>query len=208
MSGIWVVAFVVQWLVLAGGVVVVLALVRQVAALSQEPEAGPVEINVGDGPSVGRALDEVAVPLLDGDVHVLGAVRLRPALVVFLSAGCLTCRDVPAHLQEVVALDPHVDVLMVVKGSDEAAREMLGRADLPGVALTKLDWFPEHHRPTGGYPFAFSVTPGDVPAVAARAVPNNPDALTALIHAAREHASPTRTRFALQTSTTPGGAAA
>lgn len=183
---VWILSTVLQWAVIGLLVVLVLALLRQMAVLSARLDR-PVELNAGDGPSVGRVLDEVVLPTLDGS-FVLGGRPDAETLVVFASPSCEACRGLPAAVDALVErAGPDLAVLLVVKGSAEAAREFRGRIAAP-VETATLAGFPAYLAPRDGFPFAFSVARGAPNVVAARGVPASADDLSALLDTARRHA--------------------
>ena len=93
MTGWWVVAFVVQWILLLVLAVVVVALARQVGTLHLRlGPRGALEID-GEGPALGEApRPRLAHLYAGGRVSVGGPGPLR--LVMFASPTCPICMDV------------------------------------------------------------------------------------------------------------------
>jgi hypothetical protein len=92
-SGWWVAAFVVQWILLIVLAVIVVALARQVGTLHLRlGPRGALEID-DEGPDLGLAVLPTTAQTADGSSVTLGGPgRLR--LVTFTSPTCAVCREV------------------------------------------------------------------------------------------------------------------
>lgn len=174
MSAVWIASIVLQWLVIALLCVLVLALVRQVTALSRRPAGGSaLALDVEDGPALGAAVLERSVELVGGARHPFGGAQGRPSLVVFVSPSCRTCESVPGfvrRLREVYA-PGELELLVVAKVAGEAAAGYVRTAGLEALPVATLASFPPELAPAGGMPFAYSLTADGH--VAARAAPHH-----------------------------------
>ena len=94
----WAIVIVVQWLAIAALTIVVLGVLRQMASLLERAAAGPVMRIQLPAAEVGTRLPTFA-SVGDGSVTepatLLGG---RPAVMLFLSAGCAPCLSLAAEI--------------------------------------------------------------------------------------------------------------
>ncbi len=117
--GFWEASYAVLWLAVAGLVVLVLSLYRQVGVLHLRLGPRGALEEEGEGPELGAAIDHPAVP------------AGRAALVAFTSAGCPVCHQIVPGLR-VLERDP---ALRVVHAAYEDAEgpELHAAFDVPGT---------------------------------------------------------------------------
>lgn len=125
MTGWWVVAFVVQWLLLVVLAVVVVALARQVGTLHLRlGPRGALEIDT-EGPAVGQAPPELEARAADGSTLQVGGPG-EARLLLFSSPSCPVCEEVApgipaaaaaAGLQSQIVHDPAVEEALEVPGT-------------------------------------------------------------------------------------------
>jgi len=150
---------VLQWAVIVVLCVLVLSLMRQLAALTSPAikERDPEEIFVPF-----TELPQHSVTLLSGREFRFGGRDSIPTLILFLAPNCGACEQLPDAIKALAQKLPAPDFLLlaVLKRSDAAlAEEFVAKhalADLP-VALDSV--FPEQLNP-GGAPFADAIAAG------------------------------------------------
>lgn len=125
MTGIWVAAFFALWAVVVALAVVSVGLVRQLGMVHMRLGVDPGALITREGlPRGTEAPDFEAVDLGSLQRIRLSAYRGRRVALIFLSTGCLACRELVPHLNR-MARDRagEVDFLAVCAGTDNACRE-------------------------------------------------------------------------------------
>lgn len=143
---VWIVSITLQWLVIAALLLVVLALVRQVGALS-ERLGGSAEPGTQSQLGLGSRLPR-QIPLIGG-----GSVGAQgdPILLVWHEPGCEGCRVLEPHLLDVASSEAPGSVLLVSSartaraareaGSTWSALPIASEAELPsGLDAPRVPW--------------------------------------------------------------------
>lgn len=140
MSGWWVGAFLVQWVLLVALTIVVVALARQVGTLHLRlGPVGALEIDT-EGPPLGQAPPPREARTAAGSRVTLGGPGL-PRLVVFVSPDCAICREVLPGVPAAARAGGQVP-LVISDADAEAAYGVPGTPyvlvlDLLGVVVAK-----------------------------------------------------------------------
>jgi methylamine dehydrogenase accessory protein MauD len=137
------VSLAVQWLLMIGLGIVVLALVRQVGILHQRvAPAGALTISQGVRP--GEIAPELSVRTLDGEPLTIGGVRSdgRSTLLAFVSPDCPVCAQLVPVIRAIARQE--AAWLTVVIASDGASsrhgefRRKKGLTDFPYIVSMEL----------------------------------------------------------------------
>lgn len=182
MSGPWMVLFIVQWIVLLGVLLVVIALARQVGVLLLR--LGPaVPREVGAGPRLGHPAPTLAG--LTGrpwryDEPMDGTV------VLFVSAECSVCDLAVSAVPRLRSRFPETEVCAVVTGDPESAVALGSKTGLP---LEQVYARPELVVAFGVSEVPFAVFVDRTGLVRARGVANNREHLEELVLEGRRSAS-------------------
>ena len=94
----WAIVIVVQWLAIAALTVVVLGVLRQMASLLERAAAGPVMRIQPPAAEVGTRLPTFASVGDGGVTEPATLLAGRPAVMLFLSAGCAPCLSLAAEI--------------------------------------------------------------------------------------------------------------
>lgn len=130
MSGWWVAAFVVQWVLVIVLCVVVVALARQVGILHLRlGPLGALEVD-DEGPPLGEAPQSVAARGPDGRPTTLGGPGLD-RLVVFVSPTCPICEQVLPSVPAAASLSGLVPQVVL----DSRAEQAWGVPGVPFVVI-------------------------------------------------------------------------
>ena len=191
MNPVWIASIVLQWLVIVGLCIVLLALLRQIGALSLKVNMAADTSNhdSGDGPPLYSELVRHEIPLLDGTRYAIGGKRGGPSLAIFFSPGCGGCSGVDEAIRTVARIqeDQPTSILLVLPLEQDTAFKYVEKHPFPGVAVALHEHFPEYYAPRGT-PFAFALTPSGI--VAARGKGRTAQHLMQMLHAARNAALP------------------
>jgi len=139
-TGWWLAAFVVQWILLVALTIVVAALARQVGVLHLRlGPLGALEIDT-EGPPLGEAPPPLEAKTAAGSRVTLGGAGL-PRLVVFVSPGCGICAQVLPGVPAAARAGGHVP-LVIQDPEAETAFRVPGTPyalvlDRQGVAVAK-----------------------------------------------------------------------
>lgn len=130
MSGWWVAAFAVQWVLVVVLCVVVVALARQVGVLHLRlGPLGALEVD-DEGPVLGEPTQSVTASGLDGHPTVLGGPG-PGRLVVFVSPTCPLCEQVLPSVAAAASLSGLVAQVV----SDPSAEQAWGVPGVPFVVI-------------------------------------------------------------------------
>jgi hypothetical protein len=94
----WAIVIVVQWLAIAGLIIVVLGILRQMASLIDRAATGPVMRILPPAAEVGTRLPAFASTADGGATEPAALLAGRPAVLLFLSAGCAPCLSLAAEI--------------------------------------------------------------------------------------------------------------
>jgi hypothetical protein len=94
----WAIVIVVQWLAIAALIVVVLGVLRQMASHLERAAAGPVMQFLPPAAEVGTRLPTFASVGDGGVTEPATLLAGRPAVMLFLSAGCAPCLSLAAEI--------------------------------------------------------------------------------------------------------------
>ncbi|HKR87127.1 MAG TPA: methylamine dehydrogenase accessory protein MauD [Phenylobacterium sp.] len=134
-------ALLLQWVVLIGLIVVVIALLRQVGMLHER--LGPVgALTLPGGPKVGEPAPRFDLAAIDGRQVSLGGPSEASTLLFFLSPGCPVCKAlVPALKSIAKEHGPTLRLVLASDGEPEAQQQMVtehGLEKFPLVLSTAL----------------------------------------------------------------------
>lgn len=135
-------AVILQWVVLIGLALLVVALLRQVGLLHER--LGPVgALTLPGGPKVGDASPTFDLEAMDGrDVRIGGATQGQGTLLFFLAPDCPICKELIPVVKSIAKEEGrHLRVILASDGDVEAQRRMVEReqlADFPLVLSTPL----------------------------------------------------------------------
>lgn len=184
MSSLWIVSTVLQWIVIAGLVVIVLSLVRQLGVLMVRlnPSAG---LDLEDGPGPGTEISAQDIELFPTGHGVVGGARPNPQLIVFLSPDCSLCTTVAGCVRAIArTYRAELDLLVVVHGTPRLVREFTESHGLDGLDVALRQHFPAGAWLPASTPFSIGLT--DEGTVAARGTPNALEHLEEMIRSARD----------------------
>lgn len=191
MNLLWMISIVLQWIVIAGLCLIVVALLRQIGALSLKVTTAGEGTNQdqGDGPPLYSELVRHELPLLDGSRFSFAGKRQGATLAVFFSPGCGGCAGVDEALRTVANSHANDDTafLLVLPMEREGAMKYLQKNPFPNVAVALHEDFPDYYAPRGT-PFALALTPDSI--VAARGKGRTAEHLMQMLHAANNAARP------------------
>jgi len=125
-------SLVLNWIVIGGLALVVLALAQQVGVLHER--IAPVgALSMNSGPKVGEPAPRLEAITLAGRQITLGLRSLdgRPSLLVFVSPDCPICKVV-IPLAKALASSERIDVIFIGDGVESELRGLVSRFDLGG----------------------------------------------------------------------------
>jgi thiol-disulfide isomerase/thioredoxin len=132
MTALWIAIAFLAVLSLAEAVAIV-ALARELGLLALRLPPAPA-LESGDGPAIGDPLPSVAItPLHSGEQRVLQGPSLRPTVLLFLSSGCASCRDLLAELRAVEMDWPDYEFLPIISGPRNAVAAMVRKCGYSGL---------------------------------------------------------------------------
>jgi methylamine dehydrogenase accessory protein MauD len=206
MSIPWIIAEVLQWVIIVGLCVLTLSLVRQLGVISirLNPSAG-IDLG-GEGPGPGTELSAEPVALLSGEDYQFAGARERPLMTVYLSPDCTVCNRVSSAMRAISRdYGDDVDFLLVVSATPKVARRYIEEKGLEHLPVALRQDMPKHLA-INTTPFALATT--NEGTVAMRAIPNDTEHLEEVIRAALEYEPPApQGAIALDVQTVPSGTA-
>lgn len=137
MSGIWLVSYLALWLLALLLLLAVFTMARQIGLL--HTRLGPSGARMTNaGPEIGDMAPQLTVLDLDGQEMLLGGLRERPLLMLFITSACTTCVSLAPSIRALWNSDRrNLDVLLVsLFSTGEAAREFARRYKLAPIPCT------------------------------------------------------------------------
>lgn len=102
MSGIWTISYIAMWVIIAGLTFTVVGLLRQLGLIQLRLGVDPGALITTEGIARGvPAPDFEAADVGTGKRVRLAEFRGQRVMLVFLTTGCLACRELVPHLNEV-----------------------------------------------------------------------------------------------------------
>lgn len=128
-------SIVLQWGLLIGLALLVVALLRQIGMLHER--LGPVgALTLPGGPQVGNAAPVFDLEAIDGREVRIGAAADRPTLLFFLSPACPVCKSLLPVVKSLAHEETGgLQVILASDGDIEAQREMVRREGLAAFPL-------------------------------------------------------------------------
>jgi methylamine dehydrogenase accessory protein MauD len=131
MSDLFVASYVLLWVIVATGLVVVLGTARQVALLTRRFPF--VDVVNEPGPDLGQAVPAVEAVSLAGEAVLLKPPFANRNVLVFMENGCSVCDEVLSEVRRVSEEAPDIDLWVVLEAepSDKSVfRDGLARQSL------------------------------------------------------------------------------
>lgn len=140
MSSLWQASLVVLWVLLIIMAFLLAGALRQIGLLRLRIGDDPGALITDDGlPRGSFAPDFEAVEVVSGDTTRLSERVNSKRAVVFLSTGCLACRQLAPHLKEVVKTRSDAEFLVVISGDMDSCRQLAFGAGLAGALPVWVD---------------------------------------------------------------------
>lgn len=159
MSDLWIVSYIALWLIIAGLVVVVTGLLRQLGLIQMRLGVDPGVLITQEGLERGtEAPDFEAIAVHNHHPIHLSEFRGHRVILVFLSPTCLGCREIVPHLNEVAREERgKAEILTVCYGSEVVCGEFAGRLRLNPLMVADPTNAIAMHYSVHGTPFAFLI---------------------------------------------------
>lgn len=132
MNSLWTVSYIVLWVIVAGLVVLMMGLLRQLGLIQLRLGIEPGVLITNEGLERGtKAPDFEAVDVATKRPLQLSQFRGKRLVLVFLTPSCLACRDLVPHLNQVAHdYQGKIEMLAVCYGAGSTCAEFAGRFKL------------------------------------------------------------------------------
>lgn len=139
MPAAWTASLITLWVVVLGMGFLLVGALRQLGLLrlrmGDDPGALITDQGLARG-SLAPAFDALVADTGDRTTFSSAAERVR--VLVLLSTGCLACRQLAPHINEVVATHPEVELVPLVTGDLETVRQFVRAAGMKGQVLVDV----------------------------------------------------------------------
>lgn len=139
MAPIWTASLVTLWVLVLGMAFLLSGALRQLGLLRLRLGDDPGALITDQGLARGTLVPTFDALLADtGDRVTFTATAGRVRVLVFLSTGCLACRQLIPHINEMAKTFPEVEMVPLVSGDLASARQVITGAGLKGPVLVDV----------------------------------------------------------------------
>ena len=182
MNGFWVVSYSVLWILVLALVCVVVVLARQIGVLHMR--LGPIGARAVDvGPDIGAQAPEIVATDLDGHDVLLGGLRNKLTLVMFISPNCPACSDLAPSIRTMARSERStLDVRLVSLSEDlPKVREFVAKHKLQSIPCLASTMVSKSY---GVLAAPYGVVISERGVVLSKGIANNVEHLESLLNAA------------------------
>ncbi len=142
MSGVpavWTASLITLWIVVLGMAFLLAGALRQLGLLRLRMGDDPGALITDEGLARGSLAPPFDALVADtGDRFTFTATADRVRVLVLLSIGCLACRQLAPHINEVAKTHPEVEIVPLVTGDLDSARQFIRAAGVKGRVLVDV----------------------------------------------------------------------
>jgi hypothetical protein len=161
MNTIWIVSMALQWVLILALCLLVFSLVRQLGEITLRlNSSGGAPAKEPEEPfKPYSAFPELTVPLVNGGTFACGGRQNAPSLIVFFSASCISCAEMPDAIREFSKHIPSSEfyLLAVIRIERNAVKRYIDERSLGQVNIAIESDVPDELK-IGRSPFAVAVT--------------------------------------------------
>ncbi len=184
MSGVpavWTASLITLWIVVLGMAFLLAGALRQLGLLRLRMGDDPGALITDEGLARGSLAPPFDALVADtGDRFTFTATADRVRVLVLLSIGCLACRQLAPHINEVAKTHPEVEIVPLVTGDLDSARQFIRAAGVKGRVLVDVSATVPALYGTSMSPFTYVID--EKSRVLARGVANDWRGLESLIN--------------------------
>lgn len=126
MSNVWITSLIVLWVLVLVLAFLLAGALRQLGLMRLRMGDDPGALITDQGLPRGSLVPVLeAIDATSGDQSVIAPNGTKTRLLVLLSTGCMACRQLAPHLNEVAKTHPEVEVLPMVSGDLETSRQFI-----------------------------------------------------------------------------------